>query len=125
LCFRTMRDLLSAIFILFLLVIFHSCKDDSENATPSIAPVTSGITQTEAYIDGIVFCATTVNFEYGFSTSYGNTVSGGTFSFSYESSVAHAHITNLNPGTLYHYRGVAKNKHKIYYSSDHIFTTLP
>jgi hypothetical protein len=120
-----LRNLLFVIIIFCLVMISHSCEDDSQWATPSVAPVTRDITQTEAYIDGIVFCATSVYFEYGNSTSYGNTISGGTFSFKYESSVAHAHLTSLNPNTTYHFRGVAKNKHKTYYSGDHTFTTLP
>jgi hypothetical protein len=108
-------------------MILHSCEeyDDSKGATPTFAPVLSNITQTEAHVNGIVFCATSVYLDYGVDISYGNTISCGTFTFKYESSNVVAQLTNLNPNTTYHFRGIAKNKHKTTYGVDHIFTTLP
>ena len=124
---KILRTLLSANIIFCLVMILHSCEkeDKSKGAIPSFAPVVSNITQTEAHISGLVFCATSVYIEYGIDAAYGNTVSGGTFSFSWVSTVAHLQLTNLLPNTTYHFRGVANYKHKTSYGGDHIFTTLP
>jgi hypothetical protein len=123
---KILRTLLSANIIFCLVMILHSCRDydDSYGAIPTFYPLISNITQTEADISGIVFCATSVYLEYGVDITYGNTISCGTFTFSYESNVGHSHLTNLNPNTTYHCRGVSKNKHRTNYSLDRIFTTL-
>jgi hypothetical protein len=124
---KILRTLLSANIIFCLVIILHSCKDydDSYGAIPTFDPLVNNITQTEADISGIVFRATSVYLEYGVDTTYGNTISCGTFTFRYESNVGHSHLTNLYPNTTYHCRGVAKNKHRTNYSPDLTFTTLP
>lgn len=124
---KILSTLLSASIIFCFVMILHSCEeyDDSKGATPTFAPILSNITQTEAHVNGIVFCATSVYLEYGVDITYGNTILCGTFTFKYESNSVVAQLTNLNPNTTYHYRGIAKNKHRTTYGDDHIFTTLP
>ena len=124
---KILRTLLSVNIIFCLIMVLQSCEkeDDSKGAIPSFAPLVSNITQTEAHISGLVFCATSVYIEYGIDATYGNTVSGGTFSFSWVSTVAHLQLTKLLPNTTYHFRGIAKYKHKTSYGVDHIFTTPP
>lgn len=124
---RILSTLISANIIFCLVMILHSCEkyDDSKGATPTFAPVLSNITQTEAHVNGISFCATSIYLEYGVDITYGNTVLCGKFLFRYESNCGVAQLRNLTPNTAYHYRGVAKNKHKTTYGGDHIFTTLP
>jgi hypothetical protein len=124
---KILTTLIPAYIMICFVMILHSCEkcDDSKGAVPSFAPIVSNITQTEAHISGLVFCATSVNIEYGIDATYGNKVSGGTFSFSWVSTVSHTQLTNLNPNTTYHYRGVARYRQKTTYSDDHIFTTLP
>lgn len=66
--------------------------------------------------------ARSVRFQYGTTTSYGldtvwieNKVSGDAFS---------ASVTNLLPGTVYHFRALAQNGSKTVEGSDRTFSTL-
>jgi uncharacterized protein (TIGR02145 family) len=67
---------------------------------------------------------TTVEFEYGTTTSYGNKVSSAQSPVTGDTSVAvTAEITDLNPGITYHFRIKAENSLGTIYSSDMTFTT--
>jgi uncharacterized protein (TIGR02145 family) len=97
----------------------------------SPAPANSAptnITTNSATINGSVnpnYLSTNVIFEYGTSTSYGNTIAavqsplmGSTLT------TVSAAITNLTPGTTYHYRIKATNSLGANYSDDIEFSTL-
>lgn len=53
--------------------------------------------------------ATTVTFEYGLTTGFGTTVSGGTVTAGSGNSEVSANITGLTPGITYHARAMASN----------------
>jgi uncharacterized protein (TIGR02145 family) len=81
-----------------------------------------------ATINGSVnpnYLSSTVKFEWGTTTSYGNSViptqSPLTGSISVD---VNANLTGLNPGTTYHFRIKAENSLGIRYSEDKTFTTL-
>ena len=57
-------------------------------------------------------------FEYGFTTSYGNSTAPVNASSSFN-----ATLSSLPPGRTYHFRAVAMNKAGIVYGSDKTFTT--
>jgi len=68
---------------------------------------------------------TTVDFEYGTTTSYGNTISAAQSPISNDTiaiSVT-ADLTGLTPGTTYHFRIKAENSLGIIYGNDMTFTT--
>jgi uncharacterized protein (TIGR02145 family) len=86
------------------------------------------INTTSATLNGSVnpgSLATTVSFEFGLTTSYGNTSAAVQSPLNGESinSVSTA-VTGLNPGTIYHFRLKAENSLGISYSDDLTFTTL-
>jgi len=60
-------------------------------------------------------------FEYGTTTSYGNTTSKKTVNSIGE---FHAVLTGLESGVIYHYRAVVENENGITYGSDMTFTML-
>jgi|WetSurSiteA1Bulk_404760.scaffolds.fasta_scaffold00717_2 hypothetical protein len=71
------------------------------------------------------YISTTVTFEYGLTTSYGNTaaatpspVTGNT------TTDVHADLTGLNAGTTYHFRVKTVNSLGTTYGNDKSFTTL-
>jgi hypothetical protein len=121
------------ISIIGLAILLHSCERETYPFTNVgyFAPLQYKITQSEAYLNGIVRDATSAYLEYGTSISYGKTASAGSCSLetdpntSCQSWIGHVHIVGLNPGTTYHYRAVAKYKRTTYYSGDNTFTTLP
>jgi len=53
--------------------------------------------------------ATTVNFEYGLTTGYGTSVTGGTVAAGSGNSEVSADIIGLSPGATYHARAMANN----------------
>lgn len=72
-----------------------------------------------------IFLPTTVTFEYGLTSSYGNTVTNAQNPVTGNSNVnVTADITGLAPGTTYHFRIKTENSLGITYSSDMTFTTL-
>lgn len=114
---------------LWIALILHSCEPDPlKGTTPdTYPPLVSNITQTEATIVAPVHYAESAYFDYGTDLSFGNTVSGGscnvTVDHHCESWMAGAKLTDLQPGTTYYCRVVAKYKHKTT-SSGTSFTTL-
>jgi len=97
---------------------------------PTVATgAATGSTITGATLNGNVNpngLATTAQFEYGSTTSYGSTVSvalspsDGTASQSVS-----APLSGLTPGTTYHYRVTATNSIGTESGANQIFTTLP
>ena len=82
---------------------------------------------TSATINGTVnpnSIETTVTFEYGPTTSYGSTILAQQNPLSGDSDKnVSADLTELTPGTIYHFRIKAENTLGITYSSDMAFTT--
>lgn len=80
-----------------------------------------------ATINGIVNAegfSTTVMFEWGTSTDYGNTVTPNQSPVTGSEDVAvHFNLSGLQPATTYHYRIVATSAVDISYSDDMVFTT--
>jgi hypothetical protein len=67
-----------------------------------------------------------ISFEYGLTTSYGNTVAGDPSSVSgYSTQSATVPIAGLTLNSLYHYRIVSTNAGGTSYGDDMTFTTLP
>jgi len=67
--------------------------------------------------------ATTVNFQYGTTTSYGSTTPMQTQTGNTYRNVA-ANISGLSPNTVYHFRIVATNSAGTRFGGDRTFTTL-
>jgi len=68
--------------------------------------------------------STTVDFEYGTTINYGNTITSTLSPVTGDSSVnITAELTELSPGTTYHFRIKAENSLGIIYSNDMTFTT--
>jgi hypothetical protein len=92
--------------------------EDQSFVTDPIAPVVDGspafasaITPTSAQIHGTVNpnrSPTNVQVEYGTTTAYGSAVSGDPVDGSIDTVVA-INVTDLVPGTLYHFRMTAEN----------------
>lgn len=70
---------------------------------------------------------TTYHFEYGTTTSYGQSVpaSEASAGASSEPVNVQAHLEGLEPGTVYHFRLVAKNANGTKLGTDEAFSTLP
>ena len=70
--------------------------------------------------------STSIIFEYGTSTSYGNTITATTSPLSSTSNktVVSTSITDLTVGTVYHVRMVVENVFGTFYSNDITFTNL-
>ncbi len=87
----------------------------------------SSITQTTATLNGVVNpngSNATVEFEYGTSNGYGNTVSASQSPVNGSSSVnVSADISGLSPNTLYHFRIKAANSSGTAYGADSTFKT--
>jgi len=88
----------------------------------------SSITSISAQLNGTVnpnFLSTSVVFEYGTSTSYGNTINASQSPVTGTTSTnVSASITGLAASTLYHFRIVANNTLGTSNSNDMTFTTL-
>ena len=96
-------------------------KASTESAT--------GVTTTAATLHGTVDAEgldTTYYFEYGTTTSYGSKVPVWSYAIGWEFggvSVTQA-LSGLTPGTVYHYRLVARSEAGIAYGEDKTLTTL-
>lgn len=106
---------------------------DQQFTTPPLAPVVvsvpaSGVSGQTATLNGTVTAngaATTVAFQWGTTTGYGNTTSpqvfpGGTVAGSFNELLA-----GLQPVTTYHFRAVATNSGGTSLGGDQIFNTPP
>ncbi len=91
-------------------------------ATDAVVPITS----TGATLNGTVNAhntGTTVTFEYGITTAYGNTVTAIQNPVTgVANTPVSAAITGLVPGTVYHFRVKGENTAGISYGSDRTFT---
>ena len=87
----------------------------------------NSITENTATLKGTVNpngLSTHYYFEYGTTSSYGNTTSSSSLSASYSLSTVTKSISGLTPGTTYHYRLVAYNSDGTDYGQDKTFTTI-
>jgi len=90
----------------------------------------TNVTINSATLTGSVnpnFLSTTVTFEYGVTTSYGSTATALESPLSGdkgENVTVKADLSELTPGTTYHFRIKAENSLGTTYSSDLTFTTL-
>jgi PKD repeat protein len=85
------------------------------------------ITSSSARLNGTINpngVLTTPSFQYGLTTAYGFTVSGGAFNGNTLTPVLHD-ISGLTPNTLYHFRCVGASAAGTTYGSDSTFTTIP
>jgi phosphodiesterase/alkaline phosphatase D-like protein len=89
----------------------------------------SNIEPDSAVLNGLVNAnndSTTVTFEYGVDTSYGNTVTADQSPVTGSTDTAiSANVTGLASNTTYHYRVKGQNSSGTNYGSDMTFTTLP
>ena len=89
----------------------------------------TSITQTSVTLNGAVNpngVSTTVQFDYGATTSYGNTITAAISPVTGSAVVNDSvNITGLTPNTLYHFRVKATNNGGTTFGSDSTFTTLP
>jgi len=69
--------------------------------------------------------ATTYNFQYGTTTSYGTSTASQTTGSGNASQSVSADITGLTPSTTYHFRVVATNPSGTTQGADQTFTTTP
>jgi hypothetical protein len=97
------------------------------SATQGLA---SNITTTSATIGSLGTAngaVASVNFEYGTSTTYGNTVAGTPASLAANAaaSIITANLTGLTPNTMYHFRAKLNNSAGDGFGADQTFTTLP
>lgn len=86
----------------------------------------SAISSAGALLNGTVndnFSSTTVNFDYGLTTDYGNSASGGTISAGTGNTVISATISSLACNTTYHFRVKGTNSIGTTIGSDKMFTT--
>ena len=87
----------------------------------------SGVVATDATINGTANpngIITSAWFEYGTTTSYGQTTASQPQGYGTSANPVNAALTGLTPGTLYHYRLVAQNGETTAYGADLTFTTL-
>ena len=106
----------------------YDITDYSSGNPPSVTTSSAvNVTATSATLNGIVNpnnYSTTVIFEYGTTTSYGNKITAIQSPVSGSSDVnVSADLTSLSPKTIYHYRIQATNSAGISWGSDKTFTT--
>ena len=94
----------------------------------ALTQAAANINTTQATLNGIInanYSSTSVTFEYGISTNYGMTFSAspGNVTGNTNTNVS-AVISNLNPGTTYHFRVRATNTLGTTFGEDITFTTL-
>ncbi|RJQ49682.1 MAG: DUF2341 domain-containing protein [Nitrospiraceae bacterium] len=96
---------------------------DQPSATTSPATNIGGYTATLNAIVNPHGSGTTVNFQWGTDLSYGNTTSTQSAGSGTSNVNITANLTDLLPGTTYHYRITATNAGGITYGDDMSFTT--
>jgi uncharacterized protein (TIGR02145 family) len=98
------------------------------NIPASVPAEATSLQYNSATINGTVnanYFASTVSFEYGTTTSYGNAVDAVPVSVTGHAPVSvKADISGLSKGITYHFRIRAENQIGISYSTDKTFTTL-
>jgi streptogramin lyase/phosphodiesterase/alkaline phosphatase D-like protein len=94
---------------------------------PGVTGVTtSGVTNTDVQLSAGITPnsqATTYNFEYGPTTSYGTSTAATPAGSAAAAGTGTASLTGLTPGTTYHVRAVATNPTGTTAGPDHTFTT--
>jgi len=115
------------LMVIFLAaVFFFGIADIFAVALPQVQTNTATNIQTSsATLNGYVsdlggYTSVSVWFQWGISTSYGN--STGSFNQNYTGDFSQQ-ITNLAPNQVFHYRVVAQNSSGIVYGQDVVFTT--
>jgi len=108
--------------------VFRSIKSTTGTAPTAITTSATNVNSTSATINGVVNpngLSTTVKFEYGTTTSYGNMITATPSPFSGTSAVpVSATLMNLTSNTTYHYRVVATNGAGTTTGSNRTFTTF-
>jgi uncharacterized protein (TIGR02145 family) len=112
-----------------LALAMFSCKKDkaSESSATAVTSATAWVGQTWATLNGVVTAnnlVAIVSFEYGTNADYGMSIDAfpDTVTGNY-STLVHANLTKLQPGTTYHYRTKAANSDGYVYGTDMTFTT--
>lgn len=85
------------------------------------------ITTSSATLSGLISANnlnTTVTFEYGTTTSYGNTATVAENPITENDDTVSVSISGLSPETLYHFRVRAENSLGVTYGADSTFTTV-
>ncbi|MGA0854005.1 MAG: alpha-amylase family glycosyl hydrolase [Luteolibacter sp.] len=90
-------------------------SSSASNITISAATLNAAVTPNGS--------ATTVAFEYGTSTSYGNTTSAQSIGSGNSPQSIGANLSGLSANTTYHYRAIAANSLGTSYGPDQSFTT--
>jgi len=106
---------------------FSICVPAGTSLPTIITGVHSGTTETSTILHGFVNpngSQTTVNFEFGTTSSYGHFLSCGQFNGDSLVPVTQT-LNGLAPGTLYHYRLMGNNSNGYSYGNDSTFTTFP
>jgi YHS domain-containing protein len=114
------------------LLIFAGCdKKGNTNLPVLVAPVIISQSVTDIYSSGATLNAelkengllTKVEFEYGTSLSYGNTIASVHDPIYKTEAKVKANIASLTNGTTYHFRARAFNSEGTTYGTDMVFTT--
>jgi hypothetical protein len=87
----------------------------------------TAVTETGVALNGAVDpegLATTYQFQYGTSTSYGSVTPSSSAGAANSAASVSAPLSGLSPGTTYHYRLAATNSQGTTYGTDETFTTV-
>jgi hypothetical protein len=105
--------------------------DDVSFTTPDLPGANTGsatsVTSSSATLNGLVNpngISTNYYFEYGETTAYGSTTTGGTAGSGVVDVPVSDDITGLSPDTDYHFRVVATNTNGTNYGADESFRTI-
>lgn len=100
----------------------------NELLATTITNQATNITASSVTLNGTVNAnnsSATVTFEYGLTTSYGNTINASPVNVNgYFNTSVSAGVSGLSPNTVYHFRTVAANSAGASYGNDMTFSTL-